>query len=89
MCLITGANSGIGLAAAQKYAAAGYEVIMACRDEVKGQEAVKNIHTAVPEAKVMFMKVGHVLVEEKKTHFSFSVYFQREQANFSGTFSFL
>ncbi|XP_071802526.1 retinol dehydrogenase 14-like [Asterias amurensis] len=57
VCLITGANRGIGLIAAHKYAAAGYEVIMACRDEVKGQEAVGEVQKANPTAKVSFMKL--------------------------------
>ena len=61
MCLITGANRGIGLIAAHKYAAARYEVIMACRDEVKGQEAVGEVQKANPTAKVSFLKVGKVL----------------------------
>ena len=61
VCLITGANRGIGLIAAHKYAAARYEVIMACRDEVKGQEAVGEVQKANPTAKVSFLKVGKVL----------------------------
>lgn len=39
ICLVTGANSGIGKAAARGLAERGAEVWMLCRDEVRGQAA--------------------------------------------------
>ena len=57
VCIITGANRGVGLKATEKYAAAGYEVIMACRDETRAQEAISIIKKANPDAKLTFMKV--------------------------------
>ncbi len=39
--VITGANSGIGLDASRKLAAAGHEVYVACRTQAKAEEAAK------------------------------------------------
>ncbi|MFO7814404.1 MAG: SDR family NAD(P)-dependent oxidoreductase [Halanaerobiales bacterium] len=41
--IITGANSGIGKKAAQKFAKEGYKVIMACRNMDKGKRAQQEI----------------------------------------------
>ncbi|XP_038063943.1 retinol dehydrogenase 12-like [Patiria miniata] len=57
VCIITGANRGVGLKATEKYAAAGYEVIMACRDETKAQQAIKLIKGTNSDAKLTFMKL--------------------------------
>lgn len=43
-CLITGANSGMGLAAAKQFAKLGANVVLVCRDSSKGNAAVmKNL----------------------------------------------
>ncbi|MGF7032251.1 NAD(P)-dependent dehydrogenase (short-subunit alcohol dehydrogenase family) [Paenibacillus mucilaginosus] len=39
--LVTGANSGMGLATSVELAKRGYYVIMACRDEVRGQKSIE------------------------------------------------
>ncbi|XP_022094698.1 retinol dehydrogenase 14-like isoform X2 [Acanthaster planci] len=57
MCIITGANRGVGLKATEKYAAAGYEVIMACRDQTKAEDAISGIKRTNPDAKLTFMKL--------------------------------
>ena len=50
--LITGGNSGIGFCTAEQLAGRGAEVILACRDQTKGQAAVAKIKNAHPQAKV-------------------------------------
>ena len=42
-CLITGANSGIGLATANALANKGADIIMVCRNEAKGLGAIDTI----------------------------------------------
>ncbi|UVI28417.1 SDR family NAD(P)-dependent oxidoreductase [Paenibacillus spongiae] len=55
--LITGANSGIGKAAALKFATEGYRVIMACRNMEISQAAHKEIIQASNNTNVHLMKV--------------------------------
>ena len=43
VCIITGANSGIGKAAAIQMAREGYYVVIACRNEERGKEALEEI----------------------------------------------
>jgi NAD(P)-dependent dehydrogenase (short-subunit alcohol dehydrogenase family) len=49
--LITGANSGIGLRAAQVLAEHGARVLLACRSADRGATAVRTVTDAVPSAK--------------------------------------
>jgi NAD(P)-dependent dehydrogenase (short-subunit alcohol dehydrogenase family) len=50
--VITGGNSGLGLAAAEALAAAGATVVIACRDAEKANAAAAEIHGAAPGAAV-------------------------------------
>ena len=43
ICLITGGNSGIGKAAAIQIAQEDYHVIIACRNQQRGEAALKDI----------------------------------------------
>jgi len=42
-CLVTGANSGLGFAMAQRFAAQGAGTVMVCRNRGKGEKAVLEI----------------------------------------------
>ena len=48
--IVTGANSGIGLQLSLELANRGANVVLACRSESRGQEAVATILKAVPDA---------------------------------------
>jgi NAD(P)-dependent dehydrogenase (short-subunit alcohol dehydrogenase family) len=52
IAIVTGANSGIGLDAAQMLAGAGARVVMACRDTTKGEKAAAAIRASVPDARL-------------------------------------
>lgn len=49
-CVITGANTGIGKAAAESLAALGANVVMICRNRAKGEKARADINRAAAES---------------------------------------
>ncbi|HUC00717.1 MAG TPA: oxidoreductase [Solirubrobacterales bacterium] len=51
--VVTGANSGLGLATARGLAAAGAQVVLACRDTAKGEAAAAEIRDRTPGASVI------------------------------------
>ncbi|MGH8455848.1 MAG: oxidoreductase [Stenotrophobium sp.] len=55
--LVTGANSGLGLATAQMLAAKGAHVVLACRGPAKAEHAMTQIHAAVHGAKLEFLQL--------------------------------
>ncbi len=55
ICLITGANSGIGRETALALARMGARVVMVCRDETKGREARQDIETRSANSAVDLM----------------------------------
>ena len=50
--LVTGANSGLGYETALALAISGAHVVLACRDEKRGSEAVDRIRRTAPAADV-------------------------------------
>lgn len=52
VCVITGANSGIGFECAKALASLRAHVVLVCRDENRGHEACRAISNTVPEAQV-------------------------------------
>lgn len=50
--LVTGASSGLGLATATRLAAAGYHVVLGCRDAMRGDTAATSITSTIPNARV-------------------------------------
>jgi NAD(P)-dependent dehydrogenase (short-subunit alcohol dehydrogenase family) len=52
VAVVTGANSGLGLATARELARAGAHVVMACRDTGKGASAADEVRTAVATAEL-------------------------------------
>ncbi|MCV7195902.1 SDR family oxidoreductase [Mycobacterium angelicum] len=52
LAIVTGANSGLGFGLARRLAAAGAEVGMAIRNRAKGEAAIKEIRSTIPDAKL-------------------------------------
>lgn len=52
--IVTGANSGIGFEAARQLALHGADVVLACRSEARGNEAVEAIRAEKPAGSVRF-----------------------------------
>jgi NAD(P)-dependent dehydrogenase (short-subunit alcohol dehydrogenase family) len=52
VAIVTGANSGLGLATARELARAGARVLIACRSTAKGDQAAASIRAVVPHAAV-------------------------------------
>ncbi|HWE08632.1 MAG TPA: oxidoreductase [Solirubrobacteraceae bacterium] len=52
--VVTGANSGLGLATTRELARGGASVVMACRNADKGRRAVEDVRRDVPSADVRF-----------------------------------
>jgi NAD(P)-dependent dehydrogenase (short-subunit alcohol dehydrogenase family) len=52
IAVVTGANSGLGYVTARELARNGARVTLACRDEVRGREAVARLVAEVPNADV-------------------------------------
>ena len=55
IALVTGANSGLGFETARMLAMRGAEVIMACRNRSKGEQALQRVREAYPAARVSLL----------------------------------
>lgn len=52
LVVVTGSNSGLGFGLARRLSAAGADVVMAIRNRTKGEQAIEEIRTTVPDAKL-------------------------------------
>jgi NAD(P)-dependent dehydrogenase (short-subunit alcohol dehydrogenase family) len=57
LAVVTGSNSGLGLGLATRLAAAGADVIMAIRNQAKGEAAAQQIRAKVPDAKLTLKRL--------------------------------
>ena len=58
VCVITGANTGIGRVAAHEIAARGARVVLACRSEEKTQPVIDDIQRETGNEQVEFLKLN-------------------------------
>ena len=76
VCIVTGANSGIGKNVARALAGSGATVVMVCRDRKKGEEARDEIYAARKDQSIELMfadfssldSVRKLASDFKKTH---------------------
>jgi NAD(P)-dependent dehydrogenase (short-subunit alcohol dehydrogenase family) len=66
VAIVTGANSGIGYEVTLGLIKKEFEVVMACRNLVKGEEAKKKILQRYPSAKINLMRVDTSSLKEVK-----------------------
>jgi NAD(P)-dependent dehydrogenase (short-subunit alcohol dehydrogenase family) len=57
LAVVTGANSGLGFGLATRLSAAGADVIMAIRNQAKGEAAIEQIRQKVPDAKLTIKRL--------------------------------
>ena len=57
LAVVTGANSGLGFGLTTRLSAAGADVIMAIRNQAKGEAAIEQIQQKVPDAKLTIKKL--------------------------------
>jgi NAD(P)-dependent dehydrogenase (short-subunit alcohol dehydrogenase family) len=62
--LVTGASSGIGYATADALVARGAAVVLVCRDQQRGEEALARLHGAHPGARVELRRVDIASLDE-------------------------
>lgn len=76
--IITGANSGIGRAAAERFANEGYKVVMACRNLEKGRQARNEIRELTGNGEIFLYKLD---MSSLKSIRNFCERFQREHTS--------
>jgi NAD(P)-dependent dehydrogenase (short-subunit alcohol dehydrogenase family) len=75
IAIVTGANSGLGLATSRELARAGARVVLACRNTDKGRSAGDEIRAAVPHAAV---EVGALDLGSLESVRTFAEWFRAE-----------
>jgi NAD(P)-dependent dehydrogenase (short-subunit alcohol dehydrogenase family) len=78
VAIVTGANSGIGYEVSLGLIKKGFEVVMACRNIQKAQEAKAKIFQQYPQAKINLMKIDTSSLKEVK---KFADQFQTQYQN--------
>jgi NAD(P)-dependent dehydrogenase (short-subunit alcohol dehydrogenase family) len=78
IAIVTGANSGIGYEVTLGLIKKGFEVVMACRNMQKGEEAKAKILQQEPKAKIYLMKIDTSSLKEVK---KFADLFQSQYQN--------
>ncbi|XP_046846779.1 retinol dehydrogenase 12-like [Xenia sp. Carnegie-2017] len=63
VCVITGANSGLGYETCEKMAALAYEVVLACRNQSKAKLAINPIKRNVPNAQLLHKSLDLISFE--------------------------
>ena len=63
VCVITGANSGLGYETCEKMAALAYEVVLACRNQSKAKLAINQIKRNVPNAQLLHKSLDLISFE--------------------------
>src|SRR5882724_437438 len=58
ICLVTGANSGLGKASALELAKQGATVVLACRDRAKGEAVQAEIKAASGQSELLIIDLG-------------------------------
>ena len=67
VAIVTGANTGLGFETALVFARKDIEVIMACRNVEKANDAMKRIREKVPEAQLQFLELDLMNLDTVRT----------------------
>ena len=57
LAVVTGASDGLGLGLATRLAAAGAELVLPVRNQIKGETAIARLRASVPDARVSLLEL--------------------------------